>query len=106
VVGFDDVPQAAWGAYQLTTVVQSVEDMVNATVNLLNSQMQAGIRPGNVVIPCSLVERHSVRLASAIWASSPTGASQTPSQISSAPRLPSGAKSSRTPVSKPSKQIL
>ena len=64
VVGFDDVPQAAWGAYQLTTVVQSVEDMVDATVSLLNDQMQAEIRPGNVVIPCRLVERHSVRAAS------------------------------------------
>ena len=61
VVGFDDVPQAAWGAYQLTTVVQSVEDMVNATVGLLNDQMQAEIKPGNVVIPCRLIERHSVR---------------------------------------------
>ena len=64
VVGFDDVPQAAWGSYQLTTVVQSVEDMVAATVGLLNDQMQAEIRPGNVVIPCRLVERQSVRSAS------------------------------------------
>jgi len=63
VVGFDDVPQAAWGAYQLTTVVQSVDDMVGATVDLLNGQMQADISPGHVVIGCRLVERHSVRAA-------------------------------------------
>ena len=60
VVGFDDVPQAAWGAHQLTTVVQSLENMVNATVDLINDQMQAEIRPGNVMIPCRLIERQSV----------------------------------------------
>ncbi len=61
VVGFDDVPQAAWGAYRLTTVIQSVELMVEATVDLLHEQMQDGARPRNVVIPCEVVERDSVR---------------------------------------------
>jgi DNA-binding LacI/PurR family transcriptional regulator len=61
VVGFDDVPQAAWGAYSLTTVVQSVERMVDATVGLLLQQIQEGASPRNVVIPCQLVERQSVR---------------------------------------------
>jgi len=60
VVGFDDVPQAAWGAYQLTTVVQSVEDMVSATVTLLHEQMQGEVNPRNVVIPTRLVERATV----------------------------------------------
>jgi DNA-binding LacI/PurR family transcriptional regulator len=60
VVGFDDVPQAAWGAYQLTTVVQSVEDMVSATVTLLHEQMQGEVNPRNVVIPARLVERATV----------------------------------------------
>lgn len=63
VVGFDDVPQAAWGAYSLTTVVQSVPDMVDATVDLLLQQVQEGASPRNVVIPCRLVERRSVRPA-------------------------------------------
>ena len=63
VVGFDDVPQAAWGSYRLTTVVQSVEDMVDATVNLLHEQMQGEVHPRNVVVPCRVVERHSVRAA-------------------------------------------
>lgn len=65
VVGFDDVPQASWGAYRLTTVVQSVEQMVDATVSLLHEQMQEGARPRNVVVPCQVVERDSVRAASA-----------------------------------------
>lgn len=65
VVGFDDVPQAAWGSYQLTTVIQSVPDMVDATVSLLAQQMQEDGQPGNVVIPCRLVERASVKNLSA-----------------------------------------
>ena len=63
VVGFDDVPQAAWGAYRLTTVVQSVEQMVAATVELLHEQMRPDALPRNVVIGCHLVERDSVRAA-------------------------------------------
>ena len=63
VIGFDDVPQAAWGAYRLTTVVQSVEPMVEATVELLHEQMQDNAQPRNVVIPCRVVERDSVRAA-------------------------------------------
>lgn len=63
VVGFDDVPQAAWGAYSLTTVVQSVEQMVGATVELLLQQIEDGGTPRNVVVPCRLIERQSVRPA-------------------------------------------
>ncbi len=63
VVGFDDVPQAAWGAYRLTTVAQSVGAMVDATVTLLNEQMHDGAPPRNVVVPCRVVERASVRPA-------------------------------------------
>ena len=63
VIGFDDVPQAAWGAYQLSTVVQSVEEMVDATVALLHEQMQGEVRPRNVVLPCRVLERQSVRAA-------------------------------------------
>ena len=63
VVGFDDVPQAAWASYSLTTVVQSVQDMVGATVELLYQQMQGEAGPRNVVLPCRLVERQSVRAA-------------------------------------------
>ena len=61
VVGFDDVPQAAWGSYRLTTVMQSVESMVAATVDLLHEQMQGDVQPRNVIVPCRLVERDSVR---------------------------------------------
>lgn len=60
VIGFDDVPQAAWGAYRLTTVRQSVSSMVDATVGLLLEQMRGEIRARDVVVPCVLVERDTV----------------------------------------------
>jgi DNA-binding LacI/PurR family transcriptional regulator len=44
-------------------VVQSVEDMVDAVVDLLHDQMQGEVRPRKVVIPCRVVERQSVRSA-------------------------------------------
>jgi DNA-binding LacI/PurR family transcriptional regulator len=65
VVGFDDVPQAAWGSYSLTTVIQSVEDMVAATVDLLKDQMHGVVNPRNVLVPCRIVERKSVRTKAA-----------------------------------------
>ncbi|MES3001473.1 MAG: LacI family DNA-binding transcriptional regulator [Pseudomonadota bacterium] len=61
IVGFDDVPQAAWGAYQLTTVRQSVELMVEATVDILSEQMEGQLRASRIVVPCDLVERSSLR---------------------------------------------
>ncbi len=63
VVGFDDVPQAAWSAYDLTTVVQSVEQMVDQTVELLMQQVEGTAQRRHVVIPCTLVERGSLRPA-------------------------------------------
>ncbi|ANN76262.1 LacI family DNA-binding transcriptional regulator [Bordetella flabilis] len=64
VVGFDDVPQAAWGAYQLTTVRQHLEPMVDATLTLLREQMRGELQPRDIVVPCTLVERATVRAAS------------------------------------------
>jgi len=63
IIGFDDVPQAAWGAYQLTTVSQRVQPMVEATVALLLEQMCGEVRAREIVVPCSLVERKTVRPA-------------------------------------------
>lgn len=61
VIGFDDVPQAAWGAYQLTTVRQDLEPMICATVSLVCEQMIGELRPTNIVVPCTMIERATVR---------------------------------------------
>ena len=68
VIGFDDIPQADWGSYLLTTVTQSVPDMVGATVDLLQEQMLGEVSPHNVVLPCKLIERSSVRELSQVVA--------------------------------------
>lgn len=63
VVGFDNVPQAAWGAYQLTTVEQSAETMVEATVRTLLQQLEDdAVTRDHVVVPTRLVLRASARL--------------------------------------------
>lgn len=61
VVGFDNVPQAAWESYALTTFEQPVQPMVEATVELLQSYLRGGAMPNtrNIVIAGQLVLRGS-----------------------------------------------
>ncbi len=65
VVGFDNVPQADWGSYRLTTVEQPVAPMVEATVELLQKFLRDGStsHSENVVVPGQLIVRSSVRQA-------------------------------------------
>ena len=65
VVGFDNVPQAAWGAYSLTTIEQSAVPMIEATVRMLLQQLgDDAVTSDHVVVPTQLVVRTSARLAS------------------------------------------
>jgi DNA-binding LacI/PurR family transcriptional regulator len=63
VVGFDDVPQAAWASYELTTFEQPVEPMVEATVALLQGYLRQTQTPPsrNLVVPGQLIIRQSAR---------------------------------------------
>jgi DNA-binding LacI/PurR family transcriptional regulator len=68
VVGFDDVPQASWPSYDLTTYAQPVADMIDAVLSLLSMQIQARIDPNDpvppgqaVILPGQLKLRSSVR---------------------------------------------
>ena len=45
IVGYDDVPTAAWAAYDLTTVRQPVNQMVEATVDLLLTKIADPLSP-------------------------------------------------------------
>lgn len=63
VVGYDDVPMAAWPAYDLTTVRQPVNRMVEATVETLLAQIDDPGRPAQKIeIDGPLVVRGSARL--------------------------------------------
>ncbi len=63
VVGFDDVPTAAWRAYNLTTVRQDTDAMVAETVRTMLAVIgDAAAPPEQVVLPAKLVVRGSARL--------------------------------------------
>jgi DNA-binding LacI/PurR family transcriptional regulator len=63
VVGYDDVPEAAWQGYRLTTVAQPAEAMVEAAVSILLEQIEERtVQKQARVLPCRLVVRNSARL--------------------------------------------
>ncbi|RNC94764.1 MAG: LacI family DNA-binding transcriptional regulator [Oricola sp.] len=63
VVGFDDVPPASWPAYDLTTVRQRANLMVERTVaTLLKMIEQPGAGAEQHVLPAPLVVRGSARI--------------------------------------------
>ena len=61
VAGFDNVPQASWPAYQLTTYAQPIAAMVEATAQLLQNQLMGSstVKDRNVLIPGQLIVRQS-----------------------------------------------
>lgn len=59
VIGFDDIPEAAWSSHNLTTIRQSAPDVVAAVLTLLAEEDEdAGLQ--RVSIPVSLIERGTV----------------------------------------------
>jgi len=65
VVGYDDVPMAAWPSYDLTTVRQPVNRMVDATVDELMQQIDGARVPKKLRIDGPLIVRGSARLPKA-----------------------------------------
>ncbi len=62
VIGYDDVPLASWGAYQLTTVRQPVNRMVQSTIDLLLERIEAPDTPTSTIeIEGDLIIRKSAR---------------------------------------------
>lgn len=60
VAGFDDIAMARWPRYQLTTLRQPVDDIVDTTVRLINDgQVQPGRPVKTHVLPCELIVRNS-----------------------------------------------
>jgi DNA-binding LacI/PurR family transcriptional regulator len=63
IVGYDDVPEAGWTGYNLTTVSQPSAAMVDATVTILLDQVeQREVSRRAAVLPARLVVRGSARL--------------------------------------------
>ncbi len=62
VVGYDDVPEAAWKGYDLTTISQSSESMIDATVAILLEQIEKRVvKKRAAVVPSELIVRTSAR---------------------------------------------
>jgi DNA-binding LacI/PurR family transcriptional regulator len=60
VVGFDDIPMAAWNSYSLTTIRQPVERMIDETIRLLDEMTgMPGDEGTTRILPGELVERGS-----------------------------------------------
>lgn len=64
VIGFDDIRAASWPVYNLTTVRQPVDEMLEALISKLDKlDLAADERDhANIVIPGKLVARSSARL--------------------------------------------
>ena len=63
VVGYDDVPEAAWPSFSLTTVRQPVNRMVESTVHVLMERIEAPDRPPEQIrIEGPLIIRTSARV--------------------------------------------
>lgn len=63
IVGFDDVPLAAWPSFDLTTVRQQADKMVEAVVQLLQAQIDKEQTPARrITVGTQLVVRGSARL--------------------------------------------
>ena len=59
IVGYDDVPMAAWPSYDLTTIRQPVGRMVAATVDALLDQIEGKATPHKLRIDGPLIVRKS-----------------------------------------------
>jgi len=62
LVGYDDVPAAAWPSYALTTMRQPINRMVTATVEAILDQIDGMAAARKTLIESSLVIRKSARL--------------------------------------------
>jgi DNA-binding LacI/PurR family transcriptional regulator len=63
VAGFDGIPSAAWGAYDLTTFVQDASQMVDEALKIVGSTTATHASAGElrIVLPARLIERGSTR---------------------------------------------
>ncbi len=63
VIGFDDVPMAAWPPYRLTTIRQPLEQLVAATVEQLRARIKdPNLDFDHMRLPCEIQIRESARI--------------------------------------------
>ena len=62
VIGYDDVKISSWPSYDLTTVRQPINNMVDRTISLLISQLEANNPAKQIEIDSELIIRSSAKL--------------------------------------------
>ncbi len=62
VAGFDNVSQAAWKPYQLTTIAHPLTHMLNLTIEVLETRLDGVEKDTNQWVMGNLIVRNSVRL--------------------------------------------
>ena len=66
IIGFDDIRAAAWPSYDLTTIRQQIDEMINVTVDILLARIDdPEAEPVMRLVPGQLIVRSSARLAEA-----------------------------------------
>jgi DNA-binding LacI/PurR family transcriptional regulator len=60
IIGFDDIPEAAWRAYDLTTLQQSMPALTNAVMRAIERAPKDD-EGTSTTVPVTLIERSSVR---------------------------------------------
>ena len=72
IVGFDDIPAAAWPSYSLTTIRTPVNRMIDATIEILFGQSEErATNPAFMLVPGELIKRNSARLSEPIPSPAP-----------------------------------
>ena len=61
VIGFDNIKQADWLSYRLTTFDQPVDAMAGAVVGLVTAEREPGAAPSALTFQPTLVWRDTVR---------------------------------------------
>ena len=64
IIGFDDIPAAAWPSYALTTIRTPVNRMIEATIEILfGHEDEPPGKPAFILVPGELIKRNSARLS-------------------------------------------
>lgn len=60
VIGFDNVPQAAWAGYALSSIEQDAQAMIEATASIMLEQLDSEkMQARHITLPVRFIERHS-----------------------------------------------
>ncbi len=67
IIGFDDIPEAGWKSYQLTTFRQNFQRLAKESVRILLHQIKSNEhRLTRIMLPAQLIERRTLKIVNQI----------------------------------------